>query len=133
MYEHSSLLPPATNKKRFLTSAPQLKRSNSDSDMKVANKLPRFATKYDEMLQPLSPVTTLPVATKSPLSIHKTHQSTFDAKLQRQFQNLLGFASNVSDIEDFLSKHSENVDLNEYNEVTALKSFFIPITELWLY
>ena len=99
----------------------QLKRSSSDSDMKVSNlsssKQPRFATKYDEMLQPLSPVTTLPVATKSSiLSINKTHKSSFDAKLQRQFQNLIGFASNVADIEDFLSKHSENVDLNEYNE-----------------
>ena len=96
----------------------QLKRSNSDSDMRVAtsNKQPRFATKYDEMLQPLSPVTTLPVETKQGLSIHKTHQSIFDEQLQRQFQNLLVMASNVSDIEDFLSKHSENVDLNEYNE-----------------
>ena len=28
----------------------------------------------------------------------------------------MGFASNVNDIEDFLTKHSENVDLNEYNE-----------------
>jgi hypothetical protein len=28
----------------------------------------------------------------------------------------MGFASEVGDIEDFLSKHSENVDLNEYNE-----------------
>ena len=97
----------------------QLKRSNSDSDMKVANlnsKQPRFATKYDEMLQPLSPVTTLPVETKQAISIHKTHKSSFDAKLQRQFHNLMGFASNVNDIEDFLTKHSENVDLNEYNE-----------------
>ena len=98
----------------------QLKRSSSDSDMKVSNlnnKQPKFATKYDEMLQPMSPVTTLPVATKpSILSINKTHKSSFDAKLQRQFQNLIGFASNVADIEDFLSKHSENVDLNEYND-----------------
>lgn len=99
----------------------QLKRSNSDSDMKVAsslsnNKQPRFATKYDEMLQPLSPVTTLPVETKQGISIHKTHKSDFDAQLQRQFQNLLGIASNVGDIEEFLSKHSENVDLNEYND-----------------
>ena len=99
----------------------QLKRSSSDSDMKVAsslsnNKQPRFATKYNEMLQPLSPVTTLPVETRQGLSIHKTHKSDFDAQLQRQFQNLLGIASNVGDIEEFLSKHSENVDLNEYND-----------------
>jgi hypothetical protein len=40
------------------------------------------------MLQPLSPVTTLPVATKSSsqLTVRKTHKSTFDAQLQRQFQ-----------------------------------------------
>ena len=97
----------------------QLKRSNSDSDMKVASlssKQPRFATKYDEMLQPLSPVTTLPVETKQGLSIHKTHKSSYDVQLQRQFQNLMGIASNVVDIEEFLSKHSENVDLNEYND-----------------
>lgn len=116
----------------------QLKRSSSDSDMQVAtsgyptsspyhriNKQPRYATKYDEMLQPLSPVTTLPVETSSSASrkrhlvsatIHKTHQSPVDAALQKQFHSLLSIASNVLDIEDFLAKHSENVDINEYNE-----------------
>ena len=97
----------------------QLKRSNSDRDMKVSslnNKQPRFATKYDEMLKPLSPVTTLPVETKQGLSILKTHKSSYDVQLQRQFQNLMGIASNVVDIEEFLAKHSENVDLNAYND-----------------
>jgi hypothetical protein len=31
-------------------------------------------------------------------------------------QNLMGFASEAVDVEDFLAKHSESVDLNEYND-----------------
>jgi len=90
------------------------KRLNSEGYMSVVKK-PRFSTKYDEMLQPLSPATTLPVRTKPNFVITKTHRSHVEQRLQDQFHSLLELASDVKDVEEFLVKHSESVNVNEYN------------------
>jgi len=92
-----------------------LKRSNSDGNMNVV-KQPRYSTKYDAMLQPLSPVTTLPVRTKPNFVINKTHRSHVEQRLQDQFNSLLELASDVNDVEEFLVKHSESLNVNEYND-----------------
>lgn len=94
--------------------SPRLKRSNSDGSLGYINKQPRFATKYDELLQPLSPVTTLPVQSRKPLPI-RTHRSEHDIVLQRQFQSIVGLAD-TAEVENFLAKYSQNVDINQYNE-----------------
>ena len=108
---------------------------NSNSLQGSSTKL-RYPTKYHEMLQPLSPVTTLPVeeVVRRPLP-NKTHQVDHDIHLQKRFHSLVDtatsslskstttttidnektFLNRVNDIEDFLLQHSENVDVNQYN------------------
>ena len=73
------------------------------------NGKPKYPTKYHELLLPLSPATSLPVATIVP-----THCSKVNAELQEQFLNLLR-VSTPADVERFLEMHSENVDVNRYN------------------
>ena len=75
------------------------------------SRRPKFANKYEEMLQPLSPVTTLPSKVRCP---QKTHLSHTDPRLQNQLHNLLGVAS-IDEIEDFLSHHLSSLDLNQFN------------------
>ena len=99
---------------------------------------PKFPTKYHEMLQPLSPVTTLPVESviRRPLP-NKTHITEHDIHLQKKFHSLVDSAATcqvskttataednekelaltrVSSLEDFLLRHSENIDVNQYND-----------------
>jgi hypothetical protein len=51
------------------------------------NKKPKFATKYDEMLQPMSPMTYLPV--ESVMIPMKTHRANFSTQSQKQFRTAL--------------------------------------------
>ena len=99
---------------------------------------PKFPTKYHEMLQPLTPVTTLPVeeVVRRPLPM-KTHVTEHDVQLQDQFHLLVNRATSspplspkvidnhdktqeqqrdrTNSVENFLMRHSENIDVNQYN------------------
>jgi hypothetical protein len=75
------------------------------------NKKPRFATKYDEMLQPLSPITMLPVEALSP----PPQRPNLNSQHQVEFRDLLASNSNLADVESFLDGHSQTIDINEYN------------------
>ena len=77
------------------------------------NKKPKFATKYDEMLQPLSPMTYLPV--ESVMVPMRTHRANFNIQTQKQFRSLLETRAKPNEIESFLGQHSEAIDINEYN------------------
>jgi len=99
------------------------------------SKRPKFANKYEEMLQPLDPVRILPSHQivkhnnrSKQLVPKKTHQSNVDKKLQEQFQNLMLLvckqqttAENVNktaavdQVEDFLTEHLEKLDINQFN------------------
>jgi hypothetical protein len=108
---------------------------NTFSNTQVSSSRLKFPTKYHEMLQPLSPVTTLPVeeVIRRPLP-NKTHITEHDLQLQKQFHSLVDNAttcqvsktttannentflsSRVNSLEDFLVHHSENIDVNQYN------------------
>merc|ERR1711894_716912 len=67
-----------------------------DFEEEFVSKRPKFANKYEEMLQPLDPVRILPSHQivkhnnkSKQLVPKKTHQSNVDKKLQEQFQNLM--------------------------------------------
>ena len=71
------------------------KRSHSDGEVnqqqrEFRTKVPRFANKYEEMLQPLSPVTTLPCDVVCPPSPTKLPNPKYCPKLQNQLQNVIG-------------------------------------------
>jgi hypothetical protein len=112
-----------------------LSNQNTFSNTQVRSSRLKFPTKYHEMLQPLSPVTTLPVeeVIRRPLP-NKTHITEHDLQLQKQFHSLVDNAttcqvsktttannentflsSRVNSLEDFLVHHSENIDVNQYN------------------
>ena len=81
------------------------------SEMEFVSQRPRFANKYEEMLQPLSPVTVLPLRSSIP---HRTHRSSLDVKLQRQFHQLVSLADEHQ-VEDFLSRHLAQLEVNGFN------------------
>merc|ERR1719245_2011979 len=90
-------------------SSPKLSRRLPASD-EFVSKRPKFAHKYEEMLQPLSPVTTLPSSQKllRPMP-RQTHKSRLDVKLQCQFHDLVGLSGH-EEVEDFLARHLEKLD-----------------------
>ena len=87
--------------------------TEQEAPQQFVNRRPKFPTKYHEMLQPINPITTLHVETRTK-SIVPTHKSKVNAELQQQFLNILQL-SEASDIELFLREHSENIDVNQYN------------------
>jgi len=99
----------------FTSSASKKRSSSHFEDVRqhqpYVNKKPKFATKYDEMLQPLSPMTYLPV--ESLTLPAKTHRANLNVTSQQEFRNLL--ESKSSDLESFLCNNSELIDINEYN------------------
>jgi hypothetical protein len=102
-----------------------IKRSNSDSSLdEYRSKMPRFANKYEALLQPLSPVTTLPVEARRPLP-PRTHKSAHDVKLQNQFESVIAATGNAAQVEDFLNVNGHNIDINQYNDEgrTPLQQF----------
>jgi hypothetical protein len=97
-------------------SSPRLNRRDFDDGelCEFRNKVPRFANKYEEMLQPLSPVTILPTPHNvKPLPL-KTHISDHDIKLQSRFHDLVNVADNV-EVDDFLTQNLDRVDINQFN------------------
>jgi hypothetical protein len=128
----------------------KLKRKRSDTEKKsdneittdslhipfpFVNKKPKFPTKYHEMLQPLSPVTTFPPpnTTTTNFSLLNSKQKAMktDVKLQEQFNLLindneslngeqqLSSSSSVESlttmVEEFLIQHSKSIDINRYD------------------
>jgi hypothetical protein len=96
------------------------KRFNQDDSSldQYRSRVPRFANKYEAMLQPLRPVTTLMSRVRRPLP-SRTHKSEVDIKLQNQFHNLIAVAT-LDEIEDFLAKHTRStgkccLDVNQFN------------------
>ena len=115
---------------------------NTFSNFQGNPSKPKFPTKYHEMLQPLSPVTTIPVeeeVIRRPLP-NKTHVTEHDVQLQKQFHSLVDSATCplpkttdrattnsttdnenslmnrvLQNLEDFLVHHSQNIDVNQYN------------------
>merc|ERR1712226_569720 len=67
---------------------------NTFSSLQNNLSRPKFPTKYHEMLQPLSPVTTLPVESviRRPLP-NKTHITEHDIHLQKKFHSLVDSAA----------------------------------------
>ena len=78
------------------------------------SKVPKFANKYEEMLQPLSPVTTLPCEVVSPRP-SRGHGIARDEKLQTEFNTVIE-SRDVEKVEVFLAKHSTEINVNQYNE-----------------
>ena len=91
-----------------------IKRSNSDGDLtKFRSKVPKYANKYEEMLQPLSPVTTLPCTIVPPRLSNRPNSDQL-MKLQNEFESVI-VSDEIVKIEDFLSKHSTDININQYN------------------
>ncbi len=89
------------------------KRDFEDNTCEFRSKVPKYANKYEEMLQPLSPVTILSSGVKRPLPA-KTHLGDFDAQLQNQFEDLLAVAC-VEEVEEFLNRHTDCLDIDAFN------------------
>jgi hypothetical protein len=101
---------------------PEKKRTSSHFDedstktyQPYVNKKPKFATKYDEMLQPMSPMTYLPVDSLMLPIPNQTHRPNYNVQSQKKFLNLLETRAKISEIETFLGENSEGIDINEYN------------------
>ena len=91
-----------------------MKRSNSDGDLcEYRTKIPKYANKYEEMLQPLSPVTTLPCKIVQPRTSNNPCSDQL-VKLQKDFESVI-ISNNNEKIEDFLSKYSTDINVNLYN------------------
>ena len=91
-----------------------MKRSNSDGELtKFRSKVPKYANKYEEMLQPLSPVTTLPCTIIPPRLSNRPNSDQL-IKLQNEFESVI-VSDKVDMVEDFLSKHSTDININQYN------------------
>lgn len=91
-----------------------MKRSNSDGELtKFRSKVPKYANKYEEMLQPLSPVTTLPCTIIPPRLSNRPNSDQL-IKLQNKFESVI-VSDEIDMVEDFLSKHSTDININQYN------------------
>ena len=109
--------------------------TNRENSFQFVNKKPKYPTKYHEMLQPLSPYTTLfpdtSVGTKSFESNHLKEQmpTKIDVQLQEKFNQLINFSfeseqeqastkneRSTRKVEEFLTTHSTSIDINRYND-----------------
>lgn len=108
---------------------------HSDNSFHFVNKKPKYPTKYHEMLQPLSPYTTLSTPTSGENKFteykHSKEQipSTIDVQLQEKFNELINSSLKIEqeqisfnderltrEVEEFLSTNSASIDINRYNE-----------------
>ena len=79
----------------------------SDDRLQFRSKVPKYANKYEESLQPLSPVTIL----KCQDLPRRTAVSPFDSELQSQFEDI----RNNEEMERFLARHLDGIDINHLN------------------
>lgn len=108
-------------------------KSDLNSEKPFVNKKPKFPTKYHEMLQPLSPYTTISPILSSESKFgelkHSEEQKpqTIDVQLQEKFNQLIisslkseQTSSNdersTKNVEEFLTNHSASINLNRYND-----------------
>lgn len=110
--EHQPLSPMSTSSDHD-QDLPKLKKRKHENANEFRSKVPKYANKYEELLQPLSPVTTLPCDVIQPLP-SRSHASDFNAQLQSQFESVITEGDSPK-VEDFLSKHSTQVNVNQYN------------------
>ena len=108
---------------------------HSDKSFHFVNKKPKYPTKYHEMLQPLSPYTTLSTPTSGENKFteykHSKEQipSTIDVQLQEKFNELINSSLKIEqeqisfnderltrEVEEFLTTNSASIDINRYNE-----------------
>ena len=79
----------------------------------IVNRKPRFPTKYHERLQPMEPLTTMPVATITP-----THRSDHSESAQADFhstlQKCLSEQKPLTDLEAYLTDNRDRIDVNQY-------------------
>merc|ERR1711997_89964 len=76
--------------------------SDADNLCPFVNKKPKYPTKYHEMLQPLSPVTTFPpVNTTDLTSLNMNQKPKTDVQLQERFNALID--ESINQINDDLS------------------------------
>ena len=102
------------NNQQKSTSTTSMKRSNSDGELtRFRSKVPKYANKYEEMLQPLSPVTTLPCTIIQPRLSNRPNSDQL-IKLQNEFESVI-VSDEIDKVEDFLSKHSTDININQYN------------------
>merc|ERR1711997_997107 len=76
--------------------------SDADNLYPFVNKKPKYPTKYHEMLQPLSPVTTFPpsnIVNDPGSSTSKQKPITWDVKLQQEFHMLLNESIPLADVD----------------------------------
>ncbi len=75
------------------------------------NRKPAFPTRYHELLQPLSPVTTVgpsvPSCTPPPDPTH-----ALDRRLQCDFERMIVRGTNLDQVSSFLDQHSGSIDVN---------------------
>ena len=90
--------------------SPPRKRKTSCQDF--VSKRPRFANKYEEMLQPLSPVTTLPFA--QILGPHAPVTVRVNDKVQRTFESVME-AGDVPAMEALLAASAAQINVNQFN------------------
>jgi len=102
-----------TNSKKRCSS--HFESEHRPSFQTFVNKKPKFATKYDEMLQPLSPMTMLPIESLSLPTDSLVHRNSFNSQLQKEFRQLIESSATLLAVESFLEQHSETIDINEYN------------------
>ena len=119
----TALLPPTPLASSSPTTAPQSqqrsrhckKRSRTaEAASPHVNKKPRFPTKYHELLQPMEPITTMPVTT-----IRPTHRASYVEEAQADFHALLrkclrNSSGGVGELEDFIKLNRDRIDVDQY-------------------
>ena len=86
----------STSSQETSSQPPSPKRRDFEDfeEEEFVSKRPKFANKYEEMLQPICPVKTLPSFNlKKHRLPKKTHVSDVDVELQDQFHNLISVAA----------------------------------------
>ena len=99
------------------TPSPRVK-AQPPAEPRFVNRKPKFPTRYHEMLQPLSPVTTLPppeASRQQQPHLNQKHLPSFlNVELQNEFHELMR-GCKLDDVERFLKQHSENIDINRFS------------------
>ena len=92
--EPSSPMSTSSQETSSQPSSPKRRDFEDFEEEEFVSKRPKFANKYEEMLQPICPVKTLPSFNlKKHRLPKKTHVSDVDVELQDQFHNLISVAA----------------------------------------
>ena len=108
--DEAESLPPPSPPPRQISMTRKRKFSIGHHGQEFISQKPKFANKYEEMLQPLSPVTTLEASWPS----WQPEIPVLDERLQRQFQSVME-EGDISAMESFLLSHGSDVNVNQFN------------------